>query len=304
MFVVVNYLAAVLIWGSTWYVILFQLDAAAIEVSVALRFFIAAAVLLLWGLVARRRLSVGREHVPWIALQGTLLFCVNYMLVYFGTHYVTTGLVAVLFAMLIPFNILHERLFFGVRLSGGLMFAAALGIAGIVLVFWPELAGTTYDRPLLLGAAAVLAGAYSASLGNMAAIRNTRQRLPVFAINAYGMLAGASVSLLFAWLAGRSFAIEWSQPYVWSLLYLAVPGSAIAFGSYLVLIERIGSGRAAYANVLLPLVALIISTIFEDYRWTPLAALGVALALTGNVLILTGKVGSGASPTAKPADSR
>ncbi|MEO0997901.1 MAG: DMT family transporter [Pseudomonadota bacterium] len=303
MFVVVNYLATVLIWGSTWYVILFQLDAAAIEVSVALRFFIAAAVLLLWGLIARRRLSVGREHAPWIALQGTLLFCVNYMLVYFGTHYVTTGLVAVLFAMLIPFNILHERIFFGVRLSGGLLLAAALGIAGIVLVFWPELEATTYDRPLLLGAAAVLAGAYSASLGNMAAIRNTRRRLPVFAINAYGMLAGATMSLLFAWLMGRSFVIEWSQPYVWSLLYLAVPGSAIAFGSYLVLIDRIGSGRAAYANVLLPIVALIVSTVFEGYRWTPLAALGVALALTGNFLILAGKLGNNASPTAKRADS-
>ncbi len=289
MTVFINYLATILIWGSTWYVIRFQQEAAAQEVSVGLRFLIAAAVLTLWALIAQRRLRVPRADYGWVMLQGFLLFCANYIFVYIATGLITSGLIAVIFGLIIPFNMLHERIFFGARLTLKLMLSGVLGIGGIALVFAPQLAATSMDKATVTGVTLSVLGAWLASLGNMAAVRNTRARLPVVAINAHGMFWGGLSSLVIAALFGRSFAIDWTPEYAWSLAYLAVFGSAVAFGCYLFLIDRIGSGRAAYTNILLPVVALIISTIFEDYRWSVTALVGVALVLAGNSLIISRK---------------
>ncbi|MEM8983490.1 MAG: EamA family transporter [Pseudomonadota bacterium] len=286
MAVTLNYLATTLIWGSTWYVISFQQAGAAQEVSVAIRFLIAAALLVIWGAVARRRLAIAREHYLWVFVQGLLLFSANYICVYFATPLITTGLIAVVFGLIIPFNIIHERIFFKTPLSVPLLFSATLGLIGIALVFAPQLMSTTLDDATLRGIGLSVFGAWLASLGNMAAVRNTKAKLPAVAINAHGMFWGGLASLLVAAVLGRSFAIDWTVEYTASLAYLALFGSAVAFGSYLFLIEHIGSGPAAYANIVVPIVALVISTVFESYQWTWLAALGVLLVLGGNTLII------------------
>ncbi|MEL7536140.1 MAG: DMT family transporter [Pseudomonadota bacterium] len=286
MSITLNYLTTTLIWGSTWFIISFQQEGAAQEVSVGLRFLIAAALLVVWGYVARRRLHVPRKDYHWVLMQGLLLFSANYLCVYYATPLITTGLIAVIFGLIIPFNMIHERIFFGTPLSLNLMGSAVLGIIGIGLVFSPQLAATTFDADTARGVGLSVFGAWLASLGNMAAVRNTRSQLPAVAINAHGMFWGGLTSLVIAAVAGRSFAIDWSFEYAASLAYLALFGSAVAFGCYLYLIEKIGSGPAAYANIIVPIVALIISTVFEGYEWTALAAVGVALVLGGNTLII------------------
>ena len=283
------YLATIMIWGSTWFVIRFQQDGAAQEVSVGIRFLIAALILAAWGLMARRRLRIPREHYRWVVVQGFLLFSANYLCVYLATPLITTGLIAVIFGLIIPFNMLHERLFFGTPLSLKLMLSALLGLVGIALVFAPELAATTLNDSALRGIGLSIFGAWLASLGNMAAVHNTRARLPAVAINAHGMFWGGLTSLLIAAVLGRSFAIDWTMEYTLSLAYLAFFGSAVAFGCYLYLIEHIGSGPAAYANILVPIVALTISALFEGYQVTALAAFGVLLVLGGNTLIINRK---------------
>ena len=136
----------------------------------------------------------------------------------------------------------------------------------------------------------MLAGAAMASFGNMTAIANTRRRMPVLALNAHGMFWGACLSAVLAMAAGRPFIFEPTLTYTASLLYLAIPGSALAFGFYLALIQRIGAASAAYTTVLFPVVALAISTLFEGYRWSWLAGAGVVLTLLGNGLALQGKL--------------
>jgi drug/metabolite transporter (DMT)-like permease len=132
----------------------------------------------------------------------------------------------------------------------------------------------------------ILIAVLIASLGNMTAVVNTRRDLPVVAVNAHALTWAAMVAFVVSALLGRDFVFDTRISYIASLLYLAVFGSAIAFGCYLALIRRIGASRAAYSAVLLPIVALAISSVAEGYIWTPLSAGGIVLTLIGNWLVL------------------
>ena len=100
------------------------------------------------------------------------------------------------------------------------------------------------------------------------------------------MFYGALLSAITSLLAGHEFAFDWSPGYVISLAYLSVFGSIVAFGAYLTLLGRIGAHKAGYAMVMFPVVALILSTLFEglELDWTILV--GTLLVLVGNVFVL------------------
>ncbi len=284
--VLVLYAIVVLIWGSTWAAIPYQLGVVAEEVSVAYRFAIGAAVLYLYAILAGKEIRVPLHQYPMVIVQGLLLFSINYFFVYYGTVYITTGLVAVTFSLIVVFNAFFERVFFGTPLEGRLMIASLLGMLGIALIFWPEVQKLSLQDTTIYGLLLVVIGVLTASLGNMAAVVNTRRQLPVVAVNAHGMAWGTLLSVVVAIFLGREFHFSYEPGYILSLLFLAVFGSAIAFGCYLALIRKIGSARAAYTSVLFPVVALAISTVVEDYRWSGLAATGVLLTMGGNWLAL------------------
>ena len=127
---------------------------------------------------------------------------------------------------------------------------------------------------------------YLASLGNIVSARNQKHGIPVVQSNALGMAYGAALMAVYALASGVGFDYDPRPSYTLSLLYLSIFGSILAFGSYLTLIGRIGAGRAAYAAVLFPVIALALSTLFEDYRWTWRAGFGFALVLLGNYVVL------------------
>ena len=284
--VLILYAIVVLIWGSTWVAIPFQFGVVAAEVSVVYRFAIGAVVLYVYAILAGKEIRLPLHQYPMVIQQGLLLFSVNYFFVYYGTAYITTGLVAVTFSLIVVFNAFFERLFFGTPLEGRLMIASLLGMLGIALIFWPEVQKVSLQDSTIYGLLMVLISVVTASLGNMAAVVNTRRQLPVVAVNAHGMAWGTLLSVIVAIFLGREFNFSYEPSYVWSLLYLAVFGSAIAFGCYLALIRKIGSARAAYTSVLFPVVALAISTVVEDYQWSGVAVIGVLLTMGGNWLAL------------------
>lgn len=287
MHVVLLYAAVVLIWGSTWTAIPFQLGVVAEEVSVGYRFGIAALGLYFYAIVSRRRLRLPARTYPMVFLQGALLFSINYFFVYYGTRYITSGLVAVLFSSIVLMNAVFERLFFKTPIDRQLLLAAALGVTGIAMIFWPEVSALSIADETVRGIIMVIIATILASLGNMTAVVNTRGELPVVAVNAHAMAFAALLSFAIAAALGREFDFLITPGYVLSLLYLAIFGSAVAFSCYLALIRRIGSARAAYSSVLFPVVALAMSTLLEDYRWTPIAATGILFTLVGNWLILS-----------------
>lgn len=280
------YGATVLIWGSTWYAIKLQLGTVEPDLSIAYRFAIAAALLVAFCLATGRSLRFAPRHHLFIAAQGLFLFSLNYWFFYYGTFELTTGVVAVVFSLLVPMNMLNGAWLFGTRVEAKVLAGAALGLAGILLVFRHELAALDFTSGPMIGLGLCVLATYSASLGNMVSLRNQRAGLPVMAVNALGMAYGAAFMLAFALLRGAPVAFDPAPAYVGSLLYLAVFGSVLGFGFYLTLIGRIGADRGAYATVLFPLVALAISTVLEDYVWSASAFAGVALILAGNLLAL------------------
>lgn len=280
------YIATVLIWGSTWLAIKFQLGSVAPEVSVAYRFLLAAGLLFAWGAFRRARFGYPlRAHLIFVLL-GLFLFSANYLLFYFATERLTTGLVAVVFSTIVAMNMVNGRILFGRRSEARVVFGAVLGFMGICVVFWPELVAFDLARSGTIGLLLSVVATYLASLGNMASARLQGDGVPVLQGNAWGMLYGAVLQIGFALARGSSFGFDPSPAYLGSLLYLAVFGSVIAFTCYLTLLGRIGADRAAYAAVLFPVVALGLSTVFEDFQWTQHAVLGVGLILIGNILVL------------------
>ncbi|MBE9564241.1 MAG: EamA family transporter [Proteobacteria bacterium] len=283
------YLSAVLIWGSTFFAIKFQLGEVPPELSVAYRFAIASLLLFGWILFRKLPLRFSLQQHLWMGLQGLFLFCLNYLVIYWATSSLTSGLIAVIFSTIVLMNIVNSIVFLRKTASLLMIFGAVMGLAGIALIFAPELINFNSNNNSLTGVGLSLLGTFIASLGNIISAHNQRQKIPVIQTNAYGMAYGAIILLVAALLQGYPLSFDFSLGYSLSLMYLALFGSVLAFGSYLTLLGRIGPEKAAYTMVLFPLVALGISTIFENYQWTLSSVMGVALVLLGNVIIILPK---------------
>jgi len=285
----VFYVLTVLIWGSTWFAITFQLGETAETVSLYWRMGLAAALLLLWCLMRGINLRFRVVEHMAMALQGLLLFSLNYYVFYLCTAYIASGLVAVIFSTVIFMNIVNGAVFLGKPVRPLVLLAAVFGLAGIALVFLPEVANVANAarrEEVWTGMGLGLIATYLASLGNILSARNQAAGLPVLQTNAWGMGYGALFMLLLALLKGDSHAVAWSTQYALALVYLSVFGSIIAFGAYLSLIGKIGADKAAYATVVFPIVALLISHWFEGFSWTWQSLVGIGLVLIGNVLIV------------------
>ncbi len=281
------YLAAVLIWGSTWYAIKFQLGVVAAEVSLLYRFALAAAILLLFCLFTRRPLKYSARQHGFIALLGLFLFSSNYLIFYWATELLTSGIVALMFSTVILMNIINGALFMRMPVSARVIAGAALGIAGIAAIFWAEVSAVGNTAGTWRGLWMCIVATYLASIGNIVSAYNQKQGIPVVQANAWGMAYGAGIMGFFALFSQVPFDYDPSPAYTISLLYLSIFGSILAFGSYLTLVGRIGADKAAYAAVLFPVIALGISTVFEDYQWSPRALFGFALVLLGNYIVLS-----------------
>ncbi|MGH8130083.1 MAG: DMT family transporter, partial [Steroidobacteraceae bacterium] len=221
----VIYALVVLIWGTTWYAIKFQLGVVAPEISLVYRFGIATICVFIYARLTGSPLNLSWRDHRFVALQGLTLFCLNYWMTYLSTQYLTSGLVAVIFTTIILANMINARLIFGTKLEARVVIAAAAGMLGVALLFLPELQVAMGDRKVIHGALFALAATYLASLGNMAAMRNTRGGLPVLTVNAYGMAYGTIALALIAAIRGTPIAFDPSWPYIVSLLYLALAGT-------------------------------------------------------------------------------
>jgi drug/metabolite transporter (DMT)-like permease len=281
------YIVTCLIWGSTWLAITFQLGVVAPEASIVYRFALASLILLTYSAVRRLPMRFTLRQHAFIALQGLFLFSLNYITVYLAEQVLTSGLVAIVFSTLILFNVVLGAILLKNPMRPRVAFGGLIGVGGLALVFWPELSEFAAGGGSRLGLLLSFAAALSASLGNVISARNQRAGLPVVQTNAYGMAYGAAATAIIALARGVGFAFDPSAGYVLSLLYLAVFGSVVAFGTYLTLIGRLGVDLAGYIGVVFPLVALVLSTLFEGLTWNGLSLAGVALVAGGNVLALS-----------------
>ena len=306
------FIATILIWGSTFLVITFQLGEVAPAISVVYRFGLSAVILFGWCLVRREQLWLGWRRQGWLVLQGVLNFGLSYVCTYEAEGYLVSALVAVLFALMVFWNAIGARLIFGTRLTWQTLCAAALSIAGVVLLFshslqqvWQSIAiastdtGTTGGHAhFLLGLGLAVVATLSASMGNMVAVKVGREHdNNVLVTTAWAMLWGMLSVALWALATRQPWALPSTPVYWMSMLYLALCGSVIAFTAYFTLINRIGPGKAAYTGVMTPVVSVLLSMRFEGYQPGLIGMLGMALCLAGVVWAVRSKGGKPAADT-------
>ena len=269
--------------------ITFQLGVVDPIVSVVYRFILAGIILFVYCLILKKDLSYKPKDHFFFALQGFFLFGINYWLVYLAEEHLASGLVALLFSLIIFMNIFNGFLFLGKPIRKMVLTGGIIGVFGTVLVFYNDILTFSFtdenSLALIFGLTAVLC----ASLGNIISARNQINSLPVIQTNAFGMFYGGLSMLAVALFTGAEFNFDPSFPYIASLIYLTIFGSIVAFSAYLKLLGNIGPDKSAYVTLVIPVIALILSTIFEDYQWSLLAAAGVILILGGNTLILRKK---------------
>jgi len=281
------YALTVLIWGSTWYAIEFQLGTVAPEVSLVYRYGAAAALLFAWCLFRGLKLRFAiRDHARFMLL-GLLLFGINYVVAYHAQVHITSALTAIAFSTMVWMNILNARLFFGARSGRRVLIGSTLGVIGILVLFVPRIDQLSLDDGMMLGSLLAISSAALASLGNMVSQASQRAGLPVLQSNAWGMFYGTLINAGIALVSGKEFLFDVSPAYIGSLAYLTVFGSIVAFGAYLTLLGRIGAHKAGYAMVLFPVVALVLSTAFEGLNIDRSTAVGCCLVLAGNACVLS-----------------
>ena len=275
-----------LIWGSTWLMITFQLGVVEPIVSVVYRFGLASAILFAFCLLTKRSLKFSRAQHSIILLQGLMLFGFNYWLTYMAIEKINSALAAVLSTSIVYFNVFLARLFLGDPIKKEVLVGATIGVFGVILIFMPEIDVSAGAKTAWLGIFLVLGGSLFASLGNIVSAKAQRQKIPVLQANALSMSYGTIFFAFVALFTGKSFNFDPSFSYVSSLIYLALFGSVIAFGAFLTLLGRIGPDKAGYVTLVYPVIAMILSTFFENYHWSVEAFLGLFAILIGNFVAM------------------
>lgn len=279
------YALVVVIWGTTWIAITLQQQSEiSTTVAVFWRFFISAIVLFAFVVMSRKLQKLATQDHLFCMLQACCIFGFNFVCFYYAVQYISSGLEAVIFSMAVIFNTINAKLFFAQQISSRFYPAALFGLFGIIALFWHDVVGTTLNSNTLIGIGLCILGTYGFSLGNMISTRHQKHGLDIFTTNAYAMLYGSMLMALISWFKHDNFFPSMSGSSVSALLYLAIFGSVIGFTAYFYLVGRIGAGKAAYSTLLFPLVALVISTIWEGYHWQLNAVIGVILILCGNAI--------------------
>lgn len=280
------YVITVIIWGSTWIAINYQLGEVAAEVSIVYRFGLAAVCMFAYCRFKKLPLKFSpKQHVQLFAFGLTLFGC-NYYLLYNAQIHINSALSSIAFSTLMIVNIINARLWFKTHISSQVYYGGALGLMGIVTLFWPQISNVSFGNNTLLGLGLCLIGVLFASTGNMISLKNQHNNMAVLPATAWGMLYGSSFMFVLAVVQGQTFNFSFTVEYISSLLYLSIFGSVIAFGCYLTLLARIGAHKASYATIMFPAVAVVISSFVEGFNWDSYTFIGLGLMLAGNLVVL------------------
>ena len=277
-------------WSPTWYVIKFQLGYVDPLVSVFYRFLIAAVFIFIYLIIKKEKLKFSFNYHVWFLLFGVCLYSLNYVFFYLSNTYLISAFPAIMFSTVVIMNILGEGFYFKKKPSFKTLLGATIGMVGIIIIFNDEIFNFNLENGTHVGLFLALLGTFCASTGNMVHQRNLNNNFPLIPTIAYAMLYGSLVTLLITQIKGTELLFEYTFSYIAALAYLSIVGSIFAFIFYLKLLEKVGAGRAGYVGVVMPVLALLISTIFEDLKWQQDLIIGLPVLIIGAVLVINQKI--------------
>ena len=277
-------------WSPTWYIIKFQLGYVDPLVSVFYRFLAAAIIIFIYLLIKKKNLKFSLNHHVWFLLFGIFLYSLNYVFFYLSNTYLISAFPAIIFSTVVIMNILGETFYFKKKPSFKTLIGATIGMLGIVIIFNNEIFNFSLSNGTHIGLFLAFLGTFCASTGNMIYQRNLNNNFPLIETIAYAMLYGSLVTLLITQIKGTELLFEYTFNYITSLVYLSIVGSIFAFIFYLKLLERVGAGRAGYVGVVMPVLALLISTFFENLEWQIDLIVGLPILIIGAVLVINQKI--------------
>jgi len=277
-------------WSPTWYVIKFQLGYVDPLVSVFYRFLMASIIIFIYLIFKKKNLKFSINQHVWFLLFGVCLYCLNYVFFYLSNTYLISAFPAVVFSTVVIMNILGEGFYFKKKPSLKTLLGATIGMIGIIIIFNDEIFNFSLANGTHVGLFLALLGTFCASTGNMIHQRNLNNNFQLIPTLAYAMLYGSLVTLLITQIKGTELLFEYSFSYIASLTYLSIVGSIFAFIFYLRLLEKVGAGRAGYVGVVMPVLALLISTVFENLEWQQDLKIGLPILIIGAVLVINQKI--------------
>ena len=277
-------------WSPTWYVIKFQLGYVDPLVSVFYRFFAASIIIFIYLLIKKKNLKFSLNYHLWFLFFGICLYSLNYVFFYLSNTYLISAFPAIVFSTVVIMNILGEAFYFKKKPSLKTLTGATIGMIGIAIIFNNEIFNFSLSNGTHIGLLLALLGTFFASTGNMVHQRNLNNNFPLIETIAYSMFYGSLATLFIIQIKGTELLFEYTFSYIASLAYLSIVGSIFAFIFYLKLLERVGAGRAGYVGVIMPVLALLISTVFENLEWQIDLIMGLPIMIIGAVLVINQKV--------------
>ncbi len=282
---VLLFIIPTVIWGSTWLAITYQLSVNPLY-SIVYRFFFASAILFIYSIFKKLPLKFPLQTHGKLFILGISLFGFNYFFTYSAEKNLTSGLVALCFSTMVIFNSINAKIFLKQKIKLRVILGGIIGLIGLAILFKNDILAFTLSSKTTKGVILTLFGAYCASLGNIVSAKIQKENIPIIQSNIFGMLYGAIAMLLIALFRGITPQFDTSPQYLISLTYLAVFGSVVAFGSYLKLLGKIGPQKAVYITLLIPIVAIILSALFENLKLETHSLLGIVIVLSGNYIAL------------------
>jgi len=280
------FIATLLCWGPTWYIIKFQLGTVDPMVSVFYRFFLASVIILLFCIYKKINLRFSIKEHFFIAVLGIFLFNINYVIFYLSTQYLISGFVALCFSSILFMNVINNIIFHRSSPNIVTLIGGTIGTLGLIIIFYDEIITFEFSSGTSYGIFLGIIATYFASLGNLISAHTSKIKLEVIPVTGLGMFYGSISLVIYLILMGNSFSFELSHQYIFSLIYLSIFGSVFGFSLYLTLIKKLGSNDAAYVAIIMPLMALVVSTFFEGLVWDLSLVLGAIMIVLGNIIIL------------------
>ena len=284
------FLLVSVIWGGTWLVIRDQIASVPASWSISYRFIVAALGMFALAAIRRERLSLAPVGMRWACLLGLFQFTLNFGFVYNAESYITSGLVAVMFALLVVPNAVLGRILLGQRITGAFVLGSAIAALGVALLFaheWRSSPATLEE--VLLGAGLTVGGILSASIANITQAMDGAKKQPFLALLAWSMAIGVAINTVYALAMDGLPQFDMRPSYSLGILYLGLAGSVVTFPLYYGLVRKVGAGQAAYSSVIVPIVAMVLSTLFEGFQWGALPAAGAIITLIGMVVAMRGR---------------